>query len=204
LIATAGCYDTRLLDGLPAQTDSRDGAVASDDAGSSCGPDGTICAPTSDPCQLAGRCLNDVCTPVGNAPKGTPCAPAPDPCHAAGTCDGAGNCGAPGVQPDGTVADPSQPLLRCCQGTPSRIDSPDNCGACGLSCNGHDCLQTHGGHYYCGCWGNADCWSGCCTAEFGAPWVCSAVSCSTGMPLACPGNATYSAENADGPSYCHY
>jgi hypothetical protein len=180
LVAAAGCYDTRLLDGRPAPNDPRDAAFAGndaafagEDAGSACGPDGTICAPTSDPCQLPGRCLHGLCTPITDAP-------------------------------DGTAYDPAQPLARCCQGKPSRIDSPDNCGACGISCNGHDCLNVHGGHYYCGCWVHADCWSGCCSAAYGAPWVCAAQSCETGQPLACPGNAINTDGHPDGPSYCHY
>ena len=182
----------------------RDAAPASDDGGWSCGPDGTVCAPTTNPCQLAGRCLDGVCGAVGNAPAGTPCGAAPDACHAAPLCDGAGVCAAPAARPDGSGADPSQPLVRCCQGAPTRIDSPDNCGACGLSCNGHDCLQTHGGQYYCGCWLDADCWSGCCSHAYGVPWVCAAASCDSGQPVACPGNATNSDGDPNGPNYCHY
>jgi hypothetical protein len=203
VLATAGCYDTRLLDGHAAPLSAPD-AAAGDDAAPSCGPDGTVCAPTSDPCLLAGRCLDDVCQPIANALQGTPCAPAPDACHTAGICDGAGRCAAPAALPDGAAADPSQPLVRCCQGKPSRMDSPDSCGACGISCNGRDCLATHGGHYYCGCWGDADCWSGCCTSAYGVPWVCAAASCSTGDAIACPGNASNSDGHPDGPRYCHY
>jgi hypothetical protein len=127
-----------------------------------------------------------------------PPAHAPTPADAGSPAgDGGGACG-----PDGTLVDPSQPLVRCCQGKPTRVDTPDNCGACGLRCNGRDCLATHGDHYYCGCWSDDDCWSGCCTAAYGVPWVCSATH--AGQPIACPGNATHSDGAPDGPPYCHY
>ena len=123
-VVMAGCYDARALDGHPALdapvTPPRrgDAAPASDDGGGSCGPDGTVCAPTTNPCQLAGRCLDGVCGAVANAPAGTPCGAAPDACHAAPLCDGAGVCAAPAARPDGAGANPAQPLVRCCQGAP--------------------------------------------------------------------------------------
>jgi len=91
----------------------------------------------------------------------------------ASTADASAADAAPACGPDGTAPDPSQPLVVCCAGTPTRIDTPDHCGACGTRCAaGHDCHASHGG-YYCGCLHDADCGAGCCSAAWGVPWVCS-------------------------------
>ena len=163
--------------------------------------DGTVCAPTTNPCKSPGRCSGGVCGAVTDKAAGTVCAPRSNACHTDATCDGKGSCGAQGVRPNGYSYDGVY-LDRCCGGNPVRIDSAQNCGACGISCNGASCLQTRG-EYYCGCSSNAQCWSKCCSTYYGTPYMCAAGNCATNQPIPCPGNATNS-NNPNGPYYCHY
>ncbi len=163
--------------------------------------DGTVCAPTTSSCKNPGRCTGGVCGAITDKPAGTVCAPKSNACHTDGTCDGRGNCGPQGVHPDGYSYDGVY-LDRCCGGNPTRIDTAQNCGACGLNCNGASCLNTRG-EYYCGCSSNAQCWSKCCSTYYGQPWMCAAGNCATNQPIPCPGNAINS-NNPNGPYYCHY
>jgi len=163
--------------------------------------DGTICAPTTSICKSPGRCSGGVCGEVTNKPAGTVCAPKSNACHTDGTCDGKGACGPQGVRPDGYGYDGTA-LDRCCGGNPVRVDSAQNCGACGINCNGASCLLTRG-EYYCGCSSNAQCWSKCCSTFYGTPYMCAAGNCATNQPIPCPGHAT-NTDNPNGPFYCHY
>ncbi len=163
--------------------------------------DGTICAPTTSICKNPGRCSGGVCGAVTDKPAGTVCAPRSNACHTDGTCDGNGTCGAQGVRPNGYSYDGVY-LDRCCGGNPVKIDTAQNCGACGIDCNGAACLNTRG-EYYCGCSSNAQCWSKCCSTFYGTPYMCAAGNCATNQPIPCPGNATNS-DNPNGPYYCHY
>jgi hypothetical protein len=163
--------------------------------------DGTICAPTTNPCKNPGRCLGGSCGAITDKPAGTVCAPKSNACHTDGTCDGKGACGAPGVRPDGYSYDGVY-LDRCCGGNPTRIDTAQNCGACGINCNGEPCNNTRG-QYYCGCSANAECWSQCCSTAYGTPYMCAAGNCATNQPIPCPGNAI-NTRNPNGPYYCHY
>ncbi|HEX6839127.1 MAG TPA: hypothetical protein VF334_21255 [Polyangia bacterium] len=163
--------------------------------------DGTVCAPTTNPCKSPGRCLGGACGAIADKPAGTVCAPRSNACHTDGTCDGKGACGAEGVRPNGYNYD-GVFLDRCCGGNPVRVDTAQNCGACGINCNGASCLYTRG-EYYCGCSSNAQCWSKCCSTAYGQPYMCAAGNCATNQPIPCPGNAT-NTNNPNGPFYCHY
>lgn len=146
-------------------------------------------------------CLGGVCGAIADKPAGTVCAPRSNACHTDGTCDGKGNCGAQGVRADGYSYDGVY-LDRCCGGNPVKIDTPQNCGACGINCNGASCNYTRG-EYYCGCSSNAQCWSKCCSIAYGTPYMCAAGNCATNQPIPCPGNAI-NTNNPNGPFYCHY
>jgi hypothetical protein len=163
--------------------------------------DGTICAPTTNACKSPGRCSGGVCGAVTDKAAGTVCAPKSNACHIDGTCDGKGSCGAQGVRADGYSYDGAY-LDRCCGGNPVRIDTAQNCGACGIGCNGQACLNTRG-QYYCACSANSQCWSKCCSTAYGTPYMCAAGNCATNQPIPCPGNAT-NTDNPNGPFYCHY
>lgn len=163
--------------------------------------DGTVCAATTNPCKSPGRCSGGACGAVTDKPAGTVCAPKSNACHTDGTCDGKGACGPQGVRPNGYNYD-GVFLDRCCGGNPVRVDTAQNCGACGITCNGASCLLTRG-EYYCGCSSNAQCWSKCCSTAYGQPYMCAAGNCATNQPIPCPGNAT-NTNNPNGPYYCHY
>jgi hypothetical protein len=163
--------------------------------------DGTVCAPTTNACKNAGKCAGGVCGSITNKASGTVCAPKSNACHTDGTCDGKGTCGAQGVRADGYSYD-GVALDRCCGGNPVKVNTAQNCGACGINCNGASCLLTRG-EYYCGCSSNAQCWSKCCSIAYGTPYMCAAGNCATNQPIPCPGNAT-NTDNPNGPYYCHY
>jgi hypothetical protein len=163
--------------------------------------DGTVCAPTTNVCKNPGRCAGGVCGAITDKAAGTVCAPKSNACHTDGTCDGKGACGAQGVRPDGYNYD-GVFLDRCCGGAPVKVNTAQNCGACGINCNGASCLLTRG-QYYCGCSSNTQCWSKCCSTAYGTPYMCAAGNCATNMAIPCPGNAI-NTNNPDGPFYCHY
>jgi len=163
--------------------------------------DGTVCAPTTNVCKSAGKCLGGVCGAITDKAAGTVCAPKSNACHTDGTCDGKGSCGPQGVRADGYNYD-GVFLDRCCGGNPVKVNTAQNCGACGINCNGASCNLTRG-QYYCGCSSNAQCWSKCCSTAYGTPYMCAAGNCATNMAIPCPGNAI-NTNNPDGPFYCHY
>jgi hypothetical protein len=202
---TFGVRSDAAVDG---RADARDGAPDGVDAlidvAAKCGPDGTVCAPTTDPCKTAGVCKNDVCGPVGNATDGTKCGTATNACHTDPVCN-AGSCQAQGSRPDGYNYEAGNYLARCCGGAPTSINSPNNCGACGIKCASGRCIDTGAKNeqqWWCSCSASSECWSGCCAD--GSPSVCSPSSCgSTAKCIACPGNATCTPSQT--PHYwCHY
>jgi hypothetical protein len=164
--------------------------------------DGIVCAPTANVCQNAGKCSAGVCGAITDKVLGTVCSPKVNACHTDGVCNGKGTCGAQGVHPDGYNYN-GVFLDRCCGGNPVSVNTAQNCGACGINCNGGSCVSAHGGPLYCTCASNAMCWSNCCSTFFGAPYVCAAGNCSTNQMIPCPGNAINS-NNPNGPYYCHY
>jgi hypothetical protein len=165
--------------------------------------EGKVCDPATSPCKTDGLCHNYVCQPQGNANSGTVCKKASNACHTDGLCDGNGACGPEGTRKDGYNYDGGNSLARCCGGNPTTVNTAQNCGACGIDCNGGSCETAHGGHLYCTCSSNAQCWSKCCSTYYGNPWVCAAGNCNTNQMISCPGNATNS-DNPSGPFYCHY
>jgi hypothetical protein len=167
--------------------------------------EGKVCDPTTNPCKTAGVCHNYVCQPQGNAGAGKVCDPASNACHTDGTCDGNGHCGGQGTRPESFNWNPSNFHARCCGGNPTTVDTAQNCGACGINCNGGACENLHG-ELYCTCNSNAQCWSKCCSIAYGTPWTCAAGDCNTNQMISCPGGATNS-DNPNpggGPYYCHY
>jgi hypothetical protein len=184
--------------------DALDARDAPADLGNNCGPDGAECAPTTDPCKLPGRCAAGVCAPITNAPDGTKCGNASNACHTDRLCK-AGQCQAEGTRPDGHNYDSGNYLARCCGGTPTSINTPNNCGACGLKCASGRCINpdaTNNQQWWCSCVANSECWSGCCAN--GSPPVCSPSTCgSPARCTACPGGASCTASQT--PHYwCHY
>ena len=169
-----------------------------------CGPDGAECAATTDPCKLPGRCMAGVCGAITNAPDATKCGDASNACHTNRLCK-AGACQAEGTHPDGYNYDSGNYLARCCGGAPTSINTPNNCGACGLKCASGRCINpgaTNNQQWWCSCTASSECWSGCCAD--GSPPVCSPSSCgSTARCIACPGGASCTASQT--PHYwCHY
>jgi hypothetical protein len=190
------------------RSDARDAADDGVDApieiAPRCGPDGTVCAPTSDPCKAPGVCKDDVCGPIGNAADGTKCGTASDACHTDRTCK-AGACQPQGSRPEGYNYDAGNYLARCCGGVPTSINTANNCGACGLKCASGSCINTGAKNqqqWWCKCVANSECWSGCCAN--GSPPVCSPSTCgSTARCTSCPGGATCTADQ-DPHYWCHY
>jgi hypothetical protein len=112
-----------------------------------------------------------------------------------------GKCGAQGTRPDGYGYD-SDPIHRCCGGKPVSVNTAQNCGVCGINCNGGQCLLRLG-QLYCTCTSNTQCWSQCCSIAYGTPNICAAGNCATNQPIPCPGNGI-NTDNPNGPYYCHY
>jgi hypothetical protein len=203
------CVDFGAVVDAAAPRDARDAHAdrpvdAPVDHGLRCGPDGTVCAPTTDPCKAPGVCKNDVCGPIGNAADGTKCGTAANACHTDPVCK-AGVCQAAGTHPDGYNYDSGNYLARCCGGSPTSINSPNDCGACGIKCASGRCINTgstNAQQWWCSCTANSECWSGCCAD--GSPPVCSPSSCgSPAKCIDCPGNA--SCMQSQTPHYwCHY
>jgi hypothetical protein len=88
-------------------------------------------------------------------------------------------------QADGTqVPDTTQ---RCCGHVATALNTPTNCGACGITCDtahGHSC-QVRGGRAMCvGCKNDAGgtCWTGCCQAPISSP---DGVCAPNGPPVLC-------------------
>jgi len=153
-------------------------------------PDGAVCGP-GDACHeevcQAGQCV------LVAIPDGVECGPAPNECWLPGRCQ-AGVCNPPTKRPDGFNWDGSDPWRRCCNGEPLRMDTNENCGVCGISCDptdGQSCkLNPVNVRYYCeGCNASVNCWSGCCSTSFGLPYRCAASDCE-GNCIACPGTST--------------
>ena len=81
-----------------------------------------------------------VCGAITNAPDATKCGDASNACHTNRLCK-AGACQAEGTHPDGYNYDSGNYLARCCGGAPTSINTPNNCGACGLKCASGRCDQ---------------------------------------------------------------
>src|SRR5262245_25243217 len=164
--ATAMSTDApRPVDG-PTQNFMADAAIDAAPQGPCAAPgsDGTVCAPTTNPCLRPGLCQSGVCGAITNAPDGTVCATAPDACHTDGRCQ-AGACGAIGVRPDGYNY-ASGDLNRCCGGVPVQTNTSQHCGVCGIHCGANACINV-GGAWQCACTASADCWSNCCSTSAG-------------------------------------
>ncbi|MEO8875301.1 MAG: hypothetical protein ABI461_06930 [Polyangiaceae bacterium] len=110
-------------------------------------------------------------------------------------------------KPDGYNYNPADPYARCCDAGAVRTVTNDRCGTCAIKCNaakGQKCTLT-GPHYYCrGCVQSPDCWSGCCSTEFGAG-LCAASNCVSGLcqPALCK-DGTRCVVPGDASNYCEY
>jgi hypothetical protein len=190
-----------IASGIDAQSVDAPARDAPVDTSSACA-EGAVCMPTTDPCKVAGKCQGGVCQPITDAADGTKCGTASDPCRTDPVCS-AGTCGAEGTRPTGFNYDPGNYLARCCNGVPTTINTPDNCGACGISCGGRGCVNTGATNpeqWWCSCTASSLCWSGCCATGN----VCSPSTC--GEPahcITCPGGS--SCTESQNPHYwCHY
>ncbi|MGH7283518.1 MAG: hypothetical protein ACRELY_18485 [Polyangiaceae bacterium] len=108
---------------------------------------------------------------------------------------------------DGYNYDPSDTYARCCDASAVRTVTDDQCGACFIKCNiakGQKC-QSAGPHYYCrGCEASTDCWSDCCSLEFGTG-LCAASNCATGScDVAICKDGTHCVVAGDASNYCAY
>lgn len=107
---------------------------------------------------------------------------------------------------DGFNYNPNDTYARCCDASVVETTSNDHCGACFIKCNtgkGQSC-KLKGPRYYCtGCDLSADCWSKCCSVEFGA--LCAASDCSQGVcdPATCK-DGTHCVVPGDASNYCAY
>lgn len=190
----------------PARFDAGDAGDARDaaqEAPPAC-TEGAVCMPTTDPCKQPGRCSGGVCGAITDAPDGTVCGTASNACRTDPVCK-KGVCQAEGTRADGYNYDSSKYLARCCGGTPTSINSPNDCGACGIRCASGRCINTGSKNeqqWWCACSASSECWSGCCAD--GSPPVCSPSSCgSPAKCLTCPGGASCTQEQ--NPHYwCHY
>jgi hypothetical protein len=110
-------------------------------------------------------------------------------------------------RPNGYSWDPADEYARCCNGTKVRTTVDDFCGTCEIACNkakGQAC-ELFRGRFYCrGCDAGADCWSGCCSKQFGGG-SCAASNCTTGECNAalCKGG-TVCVVPGDASNYCKY
>lgn len=110
-------------------------------------------------------------------------------------------------KPDGYNYNPADTYARCCDAGAVRTVTDDQCGTCGIKCNtakGQKCTLA-GPHYYCrGCKLDPECWSGCCSLEFGTG-LCAASVCTTGAcdPALCKGG-TRCVTPGDASNYCSY
>jgi hypothetical protein len=108
---------------------------------------------------------------------------------------------------DGYNFNPADPYARCCDASAVRTVTDDQCGTCDIKCNtakGQKC-QLAGPHYYCrGCVLSPDCWSGCCSTEFGTG-LCAASNCVSGacQPTLCK-DGTKCVVPGDASNYCEY
>jgi hypothetical protein len=124
----------------------------------------------------------------------------------AGTTDGTADNPCVG-RANGYLWDPVDEYARCCNGIKVRTTSDEFCGTCEIACNkakGQSC-QLFRNRYYCrGCDANADCWSGCCSKQFGGG-SCAASNCTTGDCNAalCKGGSVCVVPG-DASNYCKY
>lgn len=108
---------------------------------------------------------------------------------------------------DGYNYDPGDTYARCCDAGAVRTVTDDMCGTCAIKCNtakGQKCT-LEGPHYYCrGCVQSADCWSKCCSTEFGIG-LCAASDCVSGVcePALCK-DGTRCTVPGDASNYCEY
>lgn len=99
---------------------------------------GTTLTCESTPCMLRGCTGGPACaeTPVE---ANSPCPDDGDPCTV-DRCDGAGAC-VPARLPDGAQCGGEVYELRCCGGACVNVFTDDaNCGGCGISCGGRNCI----------------------------------------------------------------
>jgi hypothetical protein len=103
--------------------------------------------------------------------------------------------------------DQADEYARCCNGIKVRTTVDEFCGTCEIACNkakGQTC-EAFRGRYYCrGCDASAECWSGCCSKQFGGG-SCAASNCTTGDCNAslCKGG-TVCVVPGDASNYCKY
>ena len=110
-------------------------------------------------------------------------------------------------KPDGFNYDPSDTYARCCDAGAVRTVTEDHCGACFIKCNtakSQKC-QLAGPRYYCrGCTIDGDCWSNCCSLQFGTG-LCAASNCTTGAcDVAICKDNTHCVVQGDASNYCSY
>jgi hypothetical protein len=141
--------------------------------------DGTVCRPTSNPCQNAGVCRSGTCTAITNKPDGTQ----------VGTDAWYRCCGGSATHLTSTSN---------CNGCGITCASGESC-----------IRRVSGGPFYCSCNGvgyNSQCWSHCCSTFYGAPYVCAASSC--GSPATCTGctrgETCHGSTSTNYPYYCSY
>jgi len=183
-------------------------------------PNGTTCAPSDDPCQLAGTCTDGVCGSVRSAPDGTPCGTATGACAAAPVCMG-GVCrvrSAPDGTPCGTATGPCQQAPVCVAGVCSARTMTDGtpCGASpgvcrqAPACRGGVCQpaapvadDTVCGGAATGCQLTSVCRGGTCTAR-NAPngTVCANTANPCLRNRVCSGGVCQPAENAPNGTVC--
>jgi hypothetical protein len=110
-------------------------------------------------------------------------------------------------RPNGFSWDQTDEYARCCNGIKVRTTIDEFCGTCEIACNkakGQTC-EAFRGRYYCrGCDASAECWSGCCSKQFGGG-SCAASNCTTGDCNAalCKGG-TVCVVPGDASNYCKY
>ncbi len=110
-------------------------------------------------------------------------------------------------KPNGYAWDASDEYARCCNGVMVRTVTDEFCGTCEIACNrakGQACEEFRGRYYCRGCDANAECWSKCCSKQFGGG-SCAASDCNTGAcnSALCTGG-TVCVVPGDASNYCKY
>ncbi len=103
--------------------------------------------------------------------------------------------------------DQADEYARCCNGIKVRTTVDEFCGTCEIACNkakGQTCEQFRGRYYCRGCDAGGECWSSCCSKQFGGG-TCAASNCTTGDCNAtlCKGG-TVCVVPGDASNYCKY
>jgi hypothetical protein len=110
-------------------------------------------------------------------------------------------------RPNGFSWDPADEYARCCNGLKVKTTVDAYCGTCEIACNkaeGQTC-ELFRDRFYCrGCNAGTECWSGCCSKQFGGG-SCAASDCTTGLcnSAICTGG-TVCVVPGDASNYCKY